>query len=109
MPVLNRLEIKAHTELLDANAWKMLLETSLPLLTHFTLRTTTFRLEEVDLQNVLASFQSSYWISKKNFNIILTKHEYSDFNGFGIDKMKYNVRYEFDWPVIQCWIAPDRT
>ncbi|CAF0961520.1 unnamed protein product [Rotaria sordida] len=109
MPLLNRLEIKAHTELLDGNVWKMLLETSLPLLTHFTLRTTTFRVEEVDLHHVLASFQSSYWISKKNFNIIITKHEYSDFNGFGIDKMKYNVRYEFDWPVIQCWIAPDRT
>ncbi|CAF4899082.1 unnamed protein product [Rotaria sp. Silwood1] len=30
MPVLTYLEIKAHSELLDVNAWKMLLETSLP-------------------------------------------------------------------------------
>ncbi|CAF3709761.1 unnamed protein product [Rotaria sp. Silwood1] len=109
IPVLKHLEIKAHSKLLDANAWKMLLETSLPLLTHFTLQTTTFRIEEVDLQDVLISFQSSYWISKKNFNIIVTKHEYSDFDGFGIDKMKHIVRCEFDWPVIQCWIAPKRT
>ncbi|CAF4681163.1 unnamed protein product [Rotaria sp. Silwood1] len=60
IPVLNRLEIEAHNKRLDGNAWKILLETSLPLLTHFTLRTTIFRVEEVDLHNVLASFQSSY-------------------------------------------------
>ncbi|CAF3767978.1 unnamed protein product [Rotaria sp. Silwood1] len=109
MPVLKRLEIKAYSEILDANAWQTLLETSLPLLTHFTLRTTTFRVEEDELQNVLAAFQNSYWLAKKNFNILITKHEHSDFNGFGIDKMKHNARYEFDWPVVQCWIAPNRT
>ncbi|CAF4978647.1 unnamed protein product, partial [Rotaria sp. Silwood1] len=48
MPILNRLEIKAHSEIFDGNAWKILLETSLPLLTHFTLRTTTFRVEKAD-------------------------------------------------------------
>ncbi|CAF5045032.1 unnamed protein product, partial [Rotaria sp. Silwood1] len=102
MPYLKHLEIKAHNKLLDGNAWKILLETYLPLLTHFTLRMTTFRIEEVDLHNGLTSFQSSYWLSKKNFNIIITKHEYLDIDGFSIDKMKHNIQYEFDWPAIQC-------
>ncbi|CAF2900183.1 unnamed protein product, partial [Rotaria sp. Silwood2] len=43
MPALNHLEIKAHSGIFDANAWQILLETSLPSLTHFSLRTTTFR------------------------------------------------------------------
>ncbi|CAF5165371.1 unnamed protein product, partial [Rotaria sp. Silwood1] len=60
MPVLKHLEIKAHSKLLDGNAWKMLLETSLPLLTHFILRTTLFRVQKTGLHNVLASFQNSY-------------------------------------------------
>ncbi|CAF1459542.1 unnamed protein product, partial [Rotaria sp. Silwood1] len=86
MPVLKYLEIKAHSELLDANAWKMLLETSLPLLTHFTLRTTSSCVEEIGLQ-----------------------HEHWDSIGFGIDETKSHVRHEFDWPVIQCWTAPNHT
>ncbi|CAF3647417.1 unnamed protein product [Rotaria sp. Silwood1] len=51
MPVLKHLEIKAHSKLLDGNAWKMLLETSLPLLTHFILRTTLFRVQKTGLHN----------------------------------------------------------
>ncbi|CAF4867935.1 unnamed protein product [Rotaria sp. Silwood1] len=61
MPILNRLEVIAHNELLDANAWQMLLETSLPSLIHFTLRTTISRIGKANVHNGLASFQSSYW------------------------------------------------
>ncbi|CAF2854740.1 unnamed protein product [Rotaria sp. Silwood2] len=60
MLALNHLEIKSHSGIFDANAWQILLETSLPSLTHFSLRTTTFRLEEDKLHNILALFQSSY-------------------------------------------------
>ncbi|CAF1394680.1 unnamed protein product, partial [Rotaria sordida] len=109
MPILKYLEIKAHSELLDANAWKMFLEISLPSLTHFTLRTTSSRVEEIGLHNMLSSFQSSYWISKQNFNLMITEHERWNYVGFGIGETKYHFRHEFDWPMIWCWTAPNRT
>ncbi|CAF3077829.1 unnamed protein product, partial [Rotaria sp. Silwood2] len=109
MPVLNRLEIKGGIQLLDANGWRMLLETSLLLLTHFCLRTTTSHEEEADVDNVLVAFQSPYWIEKKNFYIMITEHERWHFNGFGIHKMKHHVRDEFELPVLQCWIASNRS
>ncbi|CAF2877486.1 unnamed protein product, partial [Rotaria sp. Silwood2] len=109
MPVLKHVEIKAHSEIFNGNVWEMLVETSLPLLSHFSLRTTTSRISKADLQNVLASFQTSYWISKKNFNLIITEHQDENVNGFGINNMNCFIRDEFDWPVIQYWIAPNRT
>lgn len=108
MPLLNRLEIKASSKLVDADAWEMLLKTSLPLLTHFTLRTTTFRLRYVDIYNVRASFQSSFWLSKENFNIIITDHKDLDFNTFDRFFTRNLDQYDFNLPVIQCSIAPDR-
>ncbi|CAF3703595.1 unnamed protein product [Rotaria sp. Silwood1] len=54
MPALKYFEIKARNELLDANGWKLLLETSLPSLTHFILRTTSSRVKEIGLDNVLS-------------------------------------------------------
>ncbi|CAF4188415.1 unnamed protein product, partial [Adineta steineri] len=55
MPVLRRLDIKAHKALLDANSWEALLQTSLPQLTHFRLKTTTSCINNIELENILAS------------------------------------------------------
>ncbi|CAF1198196.1 unnamed protein product [Rotaria sp. Silwood1] len=102
MLALKYLEIKAHSELLDANGWKLLLETSLPLLTHFILRTALSRVKRIGLDNVLSSFQNSYWVSKQNFNLMITEHEHWDSDDFGIDETTSHIRHEFDCPVIRC-------
>jgi len=107
MPVLNHLEIKAKGELVDAAAWKKLLETSLPLLTHFTLRTTAYHLQNVNIYNVLKSFRSSFWLSKKNFNIIITDHKGLKLNRFVTSVIQ--SLDAFNLPVFQCWVEPDHT
>ncbi|CAF1384610.1 unnamed protein product [Rotaria sordida] len=109
MPVLKYLEIKAHNELLDENGWKLMLETSLPLLTHFVLRTTSSRVEKIGIDSVLSSFQNSYWISKQNFYLMITEHVHPNSVDFGIGETKSHIQQEFHWPVIRCWIAPNRT
>ncbi|CAF1299690.1 unnamed protein product [Rotaria sordida] len=109
MSALKYLEIKAHNELLDSNKWKLLLETSLPLLTQFILRITLSRVKKIGIDNVLSSFQNSYWVSKKILNLMITEHEHPNSVGFGIAEIKSHIRQKFDWPVIQCWIAPNRT
>jgi hypothetical protein len=109
MPVLNRLEIRGHSNLFDADAWEMLLKTSLPLLTHFSLQTTTFDFVDVEFHDVLATFQGLFWRSKKNFNVIITEHKSSNFMSRDIYDMYDNAECEFDLPVVQWWTAPDRT
>jgi hypothetical protein len=107
LPVLNHLEIKAKGNLVDADAWEKLLETSLPLLTHFTLRTTAYHLQDVNIYNVLTSFRSSFWLSKKNFKIIITDHKGLRLNRFDISVIQ--SLDAFNLPVFQCWVEPDHT
>ncbi|CAF1255573.1 unnamed protein product [Rotaria magnacalcarata] len=109
MPDLHRLEIKTDAELLDADAWKMYFETSLPSLTHFSLRTTTSFANTTNVESVLRSFQNSYWIEKKNFNIIITDHEALTYGYLKIDQINPPARYKYDQPVTRCWMAPNRT
>ncbi|CAF0961539.1 unnamed protein product [Rotaria sordida] len=71
MPVLKRLEIKAHNEILDGNVWKMLLETSLPLLNHFTLRTTTSRVQEAGKLRFPTNRRASFSRSMSNHYIFI--------------------------------------
>jgi hypothetical protein len=113
MPVLNHLEINGNSTLVNAGAWEMFLERSLPLLTHLTLRMSIIRVEDVDIDNVQASFQSPFWIAKKNFNIIITKHRgYSNINDLGVcsrqKRNQYN-QYDFHLPIYRCLIAPNRS
>jgi len=108
LPALRRLEIKAHRALIDASAWEALLRTSLPLLTHFTLKTTTSRIKKNDIENTLASFETPFWIEKKNFYMIITEHHQLDSNRVVLDNMRGNDQDEFNQPVIQWWIVPMR-
>jgi hypothetical protein len=109
IPALRRLEIKAHRELLSASNWEALLQTSLPLLTHFRLQTTRSCIAEGDFENTLASFETSFWIEKKNFYMMITNHNDPGDNRFAVDKFQINDRDEFDHPVTQWWIVPCRT
>jgi hypothetical protein len=107
MPALHRLDIQAPSALVDANSWETLLETSLPMLTHFTLKTTVRRLNNTDVEKVLASFQTPFWIAKENFYMIITRHQLLYNNKFGFYKIPTDDE-EFNQPVIQCYIAPWR-
>jgi hypothetical protein len=107
MPALHRLDIQANSALLDPNSWETLLETSLPMLTHFTLKTTVRRLNNIDVEKVLAPFQTPFWIAKKNFYMIITRHQLLYNKKFGFYKMP-NDDEEFNKPVTQCYIAPWR-
>ncbi|CAF1377409.1 unnamed protein product [Rotaria sordida] len=62
MPALKYLEIKAHRKLLDANRWMLMLETSLPLLNHFILRTVlSLTNNRMTVWLDQAAFEDPYW------------------------------------------------
>ncbi len=109
MPLLNCLEIDASSKLVDADAWMMLLKTSLPLLTHFTLRITLPQLSKISVHNVQASFQNLFWISKKNFNLIITTPRILDSESDERLFRQERSQHDYEQPVLQCWMAPDRT
>jgi hypothetical protein len=108
LPALHRLEIKAHDRILNANDWEDLLQISLPLLTHFQLKTTTARIRKENIENKLTSFETPFWIEKTNFYLIITEHKYLDSNRFCLDRFNGNDQDEFNQPVVQWWIAPLR-
>lgn len=107
-PCLSRLEIKAHNVLLNANAWETFLQTSLPLLNNFILKTTTSRIKKHDIENILSSFETKFWIEKKNFYLIITEHQSFRLNKHNSNQIQINDHDEFNQPVIQWWIVPIR-
>ena len=74
MPLLNRLDMTVSSTLLDANAWELLLMTSLPALKQFILRTTKSELNGIEMENVRASFQNISSRLKTNFCLIITRN-----------------------------------
>ncbi|CAF3415829.1 unnamed protein product [Rotaria sp. Silwood1] len=108
MPILRHLEIKAHNALLQASAWESLLKESLPLLNNFILKTTTYCINEADIENILTTFDTSFWRAKKNFYMMITKYEYSNLNRFDVGNMQYGEQDEYNQPVLRYWIVPIR-
>jgi hypothetical protein len=108
MPALQRLEIKANNTLLDANAWENLLQTSLPLLTHFRLKSTTSRVSKYQIDGILASFETPFWIGKNNFYLIITEHKMLDSSTYNFSNRLFDDRDEFLEPVTRWWIVPAR-
>jgi hypothetical protein len=109
MPALNRLEIKAYNELLDGEAWETLLKASLPLLAYFSLWTTVSNKAEDTLNDLLASFQTLFWIEKKNFNIMITKHALPILTRALSDNSIDFTQYKFALPATVWWMAPERS
>lgn len=107
MPVLKRLEVKAPKELVDADAWQLALQNSLPELRHFLIRTNTYRIRNQDIKRVLDSFQTSYWLERKNFNVIITHHQDDDIDPVGFEDLNNFNQDEFKQPVKRYWIAPN--
>ena len=108
IPVLQRLEITAHEALLDATIWQECLETSLPSLTHFRLKSTTSRIKHVSIDTLLASFETPFWIAKGNFYLIITDHRRIQSNGFYLPEKRDDDENELSQPVFQWRIVPAR-
>ena len=112
MPALQRLEVRTHNELIHAMRWQTLIETSLPLLTHLTLWTMGSTGIGAEVTNTLESFQSSFWMAKKDFNLIITEHQVPDVEDDSDqdsdDGMVSRDLNYFLQPVTQVWTAPNR-
>lgn len=112
MPALQRLEVRTHNDLIHAMRWQTLIETSLPLLTHLTLWTMGLPGIGAEVTNTLESFQSSFWIAKKDFNLIVTEHQLPDAEDHSDqdsdDGMVSRDPNYFLQPVTQVWMAPKR-
>jgi hypothetical protein len=108
MPALRRLEIKANNGLLNANAWQDLLQTSLPSLTHFRLKSTTSRIRKDQIESILASFETPFWIEKTNFYLIITEHKILHYDKFHLNNKLIDDQDEFLQPVTRWWIVPTR-
>ncbi|CAF3822042.1 unnamed protein product [Rotaria sp. Silwood1] len=110
--------INSHDRFFSASDWQMLFETSLPLLTFFTLKIRAARLSQLGLDNIhrtLLSFQTSFWIEKTNFNIFVMMSKYFDiviFNYQPIDPRQHPLdngsNSEIEQGTIQFWIVPER-
>ncbi|CAF1357876.1 unnamed protein product, partial [Didymodactylos carnosus] len=80
MPFLRCLEVNTHSILADGSAWELVFKTSLQLLSHFSLNINLFHQENIAHRTVLDSFQSPFWIAKKNFRITITVQDEVDNN-----------------------------
>ena len=107
MPSLKHLEVRGAENLVDSISWQALIETSLPLLTHFTLWILSSPEVIAKLPETLESFQSPFWVAKHNFNFIITEHVVLD-SGDLSDRIYRDRIVNYVQPVAQMWIAPNR-
>ena len=105
MLCLKSLEIKVDTGLFNGTVWETFLMTSLPKLTRLNLESNVINLKQADIYSSLESFQTPFWIEKKNFNIILTMHR-SDL--LFMDEPLNSRQMELFKHKALCWIAPRR-
>ncbi|UJR31506.1 hypothetical protein I4U23_018995 [Adineta vaga] len=108
MPTLRCFEVTGFKELMNVAAWEMLLQTSLPLLTHFTLQISLAVSSEYYPDDVSAMFSGSFWMSKKNFNVIIVHKMPREFSRKRLSSLVDGDMNHFDKPVTQCWILPNR-
>ncbi|CAF1079010.1 unnamed protein product [Rotaria sordida] len=120
MPNLHHLEvINSHNRFFNANDWQILFEISLSLLKRFTLKISAARLSQHGLDSIhttLISFQTPFWIEKKNFNIFIMMCK-----SFGniiyyyqpIDPQQHRFDIDFKSEIqsgtIQFWTVPERS
>ncbi|CAF3322907.1 unnamed protein product [Rotaria sp. Silwood2] len=120
MPNLYHLEVlNSHNRFFNASDWQILLETSLPQLTYFTLKISAARLSQHSLDNIhrsLTSFQTPFWIENKNFNIFIMMYKcFGDiiFNYQPIDPRRHQFDIDFNSQInsgtVQFWTVPERS
>lgn len=75
-PNLRRLELTAHDALVKATPWERLIQNTLPNLTQFYLKTSPSRLKKRIIEEVLLSFQTSFWIEKHTFYLLILEDKH---------------------------------
>jgi hypothetical protein len=108
MPSLHRLEIQTRDIFFDTSAWEILLKTSLPMLTCFNLVMRETSSNKVDINILLESFQTSFWIKKKNFNIVIMQEKHSHHDQYFADELQNLGQHSSDKSVVKWWIGPRR-
>jgi len=107
MPDLYRLEVISSEQLLDAATWQMIITQSLPSLTYFTLHVKIQSCERKCDPQLLASFETPFWIEKNNFHIIISEsYKYDLLSPFF--KIKPLSQSFLGQSVQQCWMALNR-
>ena len=71
-----RLEVNAHDALIKASAWEQFIKTTLPCWTDFIVKTSESRLVKRILIEAIFSFQTSFWIQKTNFHVLILDEEH---------------------------------
>jgi hypothetical protein len=120
MPHLRHLEVtNSHNRFFNANDWQMVFKTSLPLLTHFTLKIIAARLSQQGLDNIhstLASFQTPFWMENKNFNIFIMMYKgFQDvifyYQPIDTERHRFDINHnsEIESGTAQFWTVPERS
>ncbi|CAF1267273.1 unnamed protein product [Rotaria sp. Silwood1] len=79
MPNLYQLEITDTAgQYRSMNNWKILFQTSLPLLKKFIFKIGRLFLSNENISDMLASLEDSFWIEKNNYQIYFITHDYTD-------------------------------
>jgi hypothetical protein len=105
MPSLRRLQINANHALSPDNIWETLLAKSLPSLLYFDYNISTSHANNTAMLSALASFQTPFWIEKRNFNITAMTYSSLNYGRFLINRFD---QPEFNLLVTRWWIAPLR-
>jgi hypothetical protein len=108
MPSLHRLEIKMYNELFCIDVWETLLKTSVPTLTYFNMESNVSHLKADNVNNILESIQTSFWIEKRNFNVIIKQFSYLNSDRIHPDNQQNFNPHELNMAVDQWWIGPRR-
>ncbi|CAF1090532.1 unnamed protein product [Rotaria magnacalcarata] len=96
---LCRLEITAHDALVRASSWEQLIQATLPHLNKFCLKSSSSRLKNRIISEVLLSFQTSFWTGKNSFYFIIVDDDVllNDFRRFDHICGRYRQTYASNW------------
>lgn len=100
MPKLRHLELTGNENFFDATNWEELLNGFLRNLTKLYLHFIVASISEQEICNRLELFQTSFWIAKENFRILIKERVF-----LGIEKSRPLFA---NLPVDHCWIGPRR-
>lgn len=105
MPNLRSLEVRTENTFADAIVWQQLFTQSLPALSHFILHVMILSSQRDRITELLAPFQTHFWMEKNNFRIIISEFRQNYLHTY-LSKSQPLTQSLLDQPVERCWIAP---
>jgi hypothetical protein len=117
MSNLSRLEVSSDNKYMMADVWEQVVTSCLPLLTDFLLLISRLDLKEDQISDIFTSFQTPFWIAKRNFNVIITtaitEYQFRRLFDKSVDKQRDPLDIENSWVVdqsiVQLGSAPRRS